>query len=64
MKKIWKVIWIIVIVMCVAGVACGAAAWFMGGRPEALYDNSAAAPVLQMFDPYTIWNNICSFIGF
>lgn len=64
MKKVWKVIWIIVIVMCVAGVACGATAWFMGGRPEALYDNSVAAPVLQMFDPYTIWNNICSFIGF
>lgn len=64
MKKVWKVIWIIVIIMCVAGVACGTAAWLMGGRPAALYDNSAAAPVLQMFDPSTIWNNICSFIGF
>ena len=29
MKKVWKVIWIIVIVLCVAGVACGAAAYFM-----------------------------------
>ncbi len=64
MKKVWKVIWIVVIVMCVAGVACGAAAWFMGGRPDTLYNNSIASPVLQMFDPYTIWNNICSFAGF
>ena len=40
MKKVWKVIWIIVIVLCVAGVACGAAAYFMGGQPDALYQNS------------------------
>ena len=64
MKKVWKVIWIIVIVLCVAGVACGAVAWFMGGRPESLLQNEFAKPVLEAFDPFTIWNNICIFLGF
>lgn len=64
MKKVWKVIWIIVIVLCVAGVACGAVAWFMGGRPADLFNNEAAKPVLQAFDPCTIWNNICMFVGY
>ena len=63
MKKVWKVIWIIVIVLCVAGVACGAAAYFMGGQPDALYQNSVAAPVLELFDPTAMWSRLAAFFN-
>ena len=55
--------WIIVIVLCVAGVACGAAAYFMGGQPDALYQNSVAAPVLELFDPTAMWSRLAAFFG-
>ncbi|MGI5978137.1 MAG: hypothetical protein ACOX66_01395 [Oscillospiraceae bacterium] len=63
MKKIWKVIWILVIVLCVTGVACGTVSYFMGGRPDALYGNSVAVQVLEMFDPVAMWSRLSAFFA-
>ena len=64
MKKIWKIILIISITLCVAGVICGAVSYFLGGTVDNLYQNPTAKPVLEMLDPQNILNSIYAFLGF
>lgn len=63
MKKIWKVILIISIILCVTGIICGAAAYLMGGSLDELYQNKDALPVLEMLSPSNILNIILSYFG-
>ena len=64
MKRIWKVVLIVTLVLCVVGIICGAVAYFLGGTVDNLYQNQAAIPVLEMLSPQNILNSISSFFGF
>lgn len=63
MKKIWKVVLIISIILCTAGIICGGTAYLMGGSVDELYQNKDALPVLEMLSPTNIFNNILAFFG-
>jgi hypothetical protein len=63
MKKIWKIVLLISVIMCVAGIICGGVSYLLGGSVDALYQNSAAAPVLDMLSPINILNSIYAFFG-
>lgn len=63
MKKIWKAVVIVSVILCVTGVLCGAVAYIMGGSVDNLYQNKEALPVLEMLSPQNILNNLFTFLG-
>ena len=63
MKKIWKVVLIIAVTVCIVGIVCAATAYFMGGTLDSLYQNKSALPVLEMLSPTNIINSIAAFFG-
>jgi len=63
MKKIWKVILLISLVLCVAGVICVAVSYFMGGSLESLMQNKNALPTLEMLSPNNILNILTTLFG-
>ena len=63
MKKIWKVILLISVILVVVGVICGGVSYLLGGSVDSLYQNSVASPVLDMLSPTNILNNIYAFFG-
>lgn len=63
MKKIWKAVVIVSVILCVIGVLCGAVAYIMGGSVDNLYQNKEALPVLEMLSPQNILNNLFTFLG-
>lgn len=50
LKKVWKTIWIIIIVLLVLGIGCGAAAYFMGGFIDDLYQNPVFNHIYSWID--------------
>ena len=63
MKKIWKVILLISVILCIAGVICVAVSYLMGGSLDNLYQNETALPILEMFSPVNIFNSLAAFFG-
>ena len=63
MKKIWKVILLISVILCIAGVICVAVSYLMGGSLDNLYQNKTALPILEMFSPVNIFNSLAAFFG-
>ena len=63
MKKIWKAVLLISLILCLAGIICVAVSYFMGGNLDNLYQNKTALPVLEMLSPENIINSIVSFFG-
>ncbi len=63
MKKIWKVVLLVSIILCVAGVICVAVSYFLGGSLDNLYQNKTALPILEMLSPENILNEIVAFFG-
>jgi len=63
MKKIWKVVVLVSIILCVAGVICAGVSYYLGGSVDSLYQNSLASPVLDTLSPTNVLNSICAFFG-
>ena len=63
MKNIWKVVLLVSLILCVAGLICGAVSYLMGGSLDNLYQNKTALPVLEMLSPINILNSITAFFG-
>jgi len=64
MKKIWKIILMVSIIMCITGIVCGAVAYLLGGSVDNLYQNQTAIPILEMLSPQNILNSIYAYFGF
>ena len=64
MKKIWKSVLLITVILILAGVVCIGVSYFMGGTVDSLYQNKNAQPVLDMFSLDNIVYNLASFFGF
>ncbi|MBP8639329.1 MAG: hypothetical protein KBI01_00295 [Oscillospiraceae bacterium] len=62
-KKIWKAVLLISLILCVAGIVCVAVSYFMGGNLDNLYQNETALPILEMLSPENIINSIIAFFG-
>ena len=63
MKKIWKVIFLISVIVCVAGVICIGVSYFLGGSLDNLYQNKTALPVLEMLSPANIISSLMTLLG-
>lgn len=63
MKKIWKVVFLISLILCLAGVICVAVSYFMGGSLDNLYQNKSALPILEMLSPENILNSLLALFG-
>ena len=63
MKKIWKAIFIITIILIVAGAVCIGVSYFLGGSLDNLYQNKTALPILEMLSPENIINSVAAFFG-
>lgn len=63
MKKIWKVVLLVSVILCVAGTICFAVSYFLGGSLDNLYQNKTALPILEMLSPENIINEITAFFG-
>lgn len=63
MKKIWKIVVLVSVILCVAGVICAGVSYYLGGSVDSLYQNSLASPVLDMLSPVNILNGIRAFFG-
>lgn len=62
-KKIWKVVLLVCLILCLAGIVCIAVSYFMGGNLDNLYQNKTAAPILDMLSPENIVNSVAAFFG-
>lgn len=63
MKKIWKVVLLVSVILCVVGAICVAVSYFLGGSLDNLYLNKTALPILEMLSPENIINEISAFLG-
>lgn len=63
MKKIWKVVLLVSVILCVAGVICIAVSYLLGGSLDNLYQNKTALPILEMLSSGNILNQIAAFFG-
>ncbi len=63
MKKIWKAVTLITLILIAAGAVCIVASFLLGGSVGNLYQNKAALPVLGMLSPENILNSITAFFG-
>lgn len=63
MKKIWKVIFMISVILCVAGAVCIGVSYFIGGSVDNLYQNKAAVPVLEMLSYENILGSLMALFG-
>ncbi|NCB73642.1 MAG: hypothetical protein EOM51_02725 [Clostridia bacterium] len=64
MKKIWKIILLVSLVLFVAGVICVAVSYFMGGSLEGLMQNEKALPTLETLSPKNLLNILMTLFGF
>ncbi len=63
MKKIWKVVLLASVILCVAGIICAAVSYLLGGSLDNLYQNETALPILEMLSPENILTSIAAFFG-
>ncbi len=63
MKKIWKLILLICLVLVVAGIICIAVSYFMGGSLEGLMQNKNALPTLETLSPENILKILMTLFG-
>lgn len=63
MKKVWKVVFLISVILCVAGVICIGVSYFLGGSLDKLYQSKIALPVLEMLSPSNIISSLMALIG-
>lgn len=63
MSKIWKILWIVVLLMCVIGVMCAVVGIIMGGSIGELQENQAARDALYGLNRDYIVGLLLSFVG-
>ena len=64
MKKIWKIVLLVSLILCVAGIICVAVSYFMGGSLEGLMQNKNALPTLETLSPNNLLNILMTLFGF
>ena len=63
MKKIWKAVSLISVILLLAGAVCVGVSYFLGGSVSDLYENKTVLSLLDMFSPENIISSITAFFG-
>lgn len=63
MKKIWKAVALISVILLLAGAVCVGVSYFLGGSVSDLYENKTVLSLLDMFSPENIISSITAFFG-